>query len=65
MDEELSPLDERLETLQQAIREKLAILAPELPPLPEPEANPKDEGWLFYSRRDYREQLRYYKDRSV
>jgi hypothetical protein len=33
--------------------------------LPEPEANPKDEGWLFDSRRDYREQLRYYKDRSV
>ncbi len=65
LDEELSPLDERLETLQQAIREKLAVLEPDLPPLPEPEANPKDEGWLFDSRRDYREQLRHYKDRSV
>ncbi len=45
MDEELSPLDERLETQQQAIREKLAVLEPDLPPLPEPEVNPKDEGW--------------------
>ena len=65
LDEELSPLDERLETLQRAIREKLAVLEPDLPPLPEPEANPKDEGWLFDSRRDYREQLCHYKDRSV
>src|SRR5215217_4035448 len=65
LDEELSPLDERLETLQQTIREKLAVLEPDLPPLPEPEAKPTDEGWLFESRRDYREQLRYYKDRSV
>jgi hypothetical protein len=65
MEEELSPLDERLETLQQTIREKLAVLEPDLPPLPEPEANPTDEGWLFESRRDYREQLRHYKVRSV
>jgi hypothetical protein len=65
LDEELSPLDERLETLQQTIREKLAVLEPYLPPLPEPEANPTDAGWLFESRRDYREQLRHYKGRSV
>jgi hypothetical protein len=46
-----------------AIREKLADLEPGLPPLPEPNMNPKDEGWLFDSRRDNREQLRHYKDR--
>lgn len=46
-----------------AIEEKLLDLEPGLPPLPEPEANPSDEGWLFDSRRDYLEQLRYYKRR--
>ncbi len=60
---ELEPLDARLETLQQAIEEKLADVAPDLPPLPEPEASPDDVGWLFDSRRDYMEQLRHYKDR--
>jgi len=63
LNEELSPLDERLETIQQAIREKLATLNPNLPPLPEGEADPDDEGWLFDSRRDYFEQLRHYKAR--
>jgi len=63
LDEELSPLDERLETLQQAIGEKLAALEPDLPPLPVPEANPMDEGWLFDSRRGYGEELRHYKNR--
>src|SRR5215208_1859324 len=63
LNEELSPLDERLETIQQAIREKLATLDPNLPPLPEGEADPDDEGWLFDSRRDYFEQLRHYKAR--
>jgi len=46
-----------------AIREKLEALEPELPSLPEGEAFPEDEGWLFDSRRDYLEQLRYYKGR--
>lgn len=63
LDAELEPLDERLETLQHAIEEKLADVEPDLPPLPEPEANPADEGWLFDSRRDYLEQLRHYKNR--
>jgi hypothetical protein len=63
LNEELSPLDERLETIQQAIREKLATLDPNLPSLPEGEADPDDEGWLFDSRRDYFEQLRHYKAR--
>ncbi len=54
---------ENLKTIQHAVREKLETLEPELPPLPEPEAAPNDEGWLFDSRRDYIEQLRHYKDR--
>jgi hypothetical protein len=60
---DLAPLDERLESIQQAVREKLEALEPDLPPLPEgePEAPPKDEDWLFDSRRDYLEQLRHYK----
>jgi hypothetical protein len=63
LDAELEPLDARLETLQDAMEEKLSDLEPDLPLLPEPEATPKDEGWLFDSRRDYLEQLRHYKDR--
>jgi hypothetical protein len=65
LDGELSPLDERLEELQQAVREKLAALEPDLPDLPEGETedDPDDEGWLFDSRRDYLEQLGYYKNR--
>jgi hypothetical protein len=50
-------------TQQQAIREKLGAIEPDLPELPEPEAEPEDEDWLFDSRRDYLEQLDYYKDR--
>ncbi len=63
LDTELAPLDERLETLQQEIAEKLDALDPDLPPLPSPEAYPNDEGWLFDSRRDYLAQLRHYKNR--
>jgi hypothetical protein len=64
LEEELEPLDNRLETLQQAVREKLKALEPDLPPLPEGELEePEDYGWLFDSRRDYREQLVYYNDR--
>lgn len=54
---------EKLKALQHAIREKLVALKLDLPPLLEPEANPKNEGWLFDSRRDYREQLSHSKDR--
>ena len=56
-------VDERLQTLQQAVTEKLDALEPNLPPLPESEATPEDVGWLFDSRRDYLEQLRHYKQR--
>ncbi len=62
---ELEPLDERLETIHQAIREKLDVLDPELPPLPEPEVDPNDEGWLFDSRREYLTQLDHYHGRDV
>ncbi len=55
------PPYENLKELQRAVREKLAALEPELPLLPEPETDPDDEEWLFDSRRDYREQLHYYK----
>ncbi len=54
---------EDLKTLQQEIEEKLADLEPALPSLPEPETYPDDEGWLFDSRRGYREQLDHYKSR--
>jgi hypothetical protein len=56
---------EALKTLQQAVREKLEALDPDLPPLPEgePDGEPEDEDWLFDSRREYLEQLDYYKDR--
>lgn len=60
--EESSPYED-LKTLQQAIEAKPADLDPDLPLLPEPETVPDDEGWLFDSRRDYMEQLRYYKNR--
>jgi hypothetical protein len=58
---ELAPLDRRLETVQQAVREKLESLEPALPGLPEGEAYPDDDGWLFDTRRDYMEQLFRYK----
>jgi hypothetical protein len=65
LDAELEPLDGRLETVQRAVTEKLDVLEPDLPALPEGdlEEAPDDEGWLFDSRRDYLEQLRHYKYR--
>ena len=48
-----------------AIQDALEGLEPDLPPLPTPEANPDDEGWLFDSRRDYLEQLEHYKRRKA
>jgi hypothetical protein len=47
----------------QAVTEKLEALSPDLPPLPEGESDPDDEGWLFESRRGYLEQLSHYKAR--
>ena len=64
LDTELAPLDERLRNVQQAVREKIEALEPDLPDLPEPET-PEAEGasfdWLFESGREYREQLEHYK----
>jgi hypothetical protein len=48
-----------------AIHDALGDLEPDLPPLPEPEAAPDDEGWLFDSRRDYLDQLEHYKTRKA
>jgi hypothetical protein len=65
MDAELEPMNDRLETVQRAVREKLEALELDLPPVPEPdlEDDPEDEGWLFDSRRNYLEQLLHYKAR--
>ena len=45
------------------MRDNLYDLQPDLPDLPEPEraADVHDEGWLFDTRRDYLEQLYYFK----
>jgi hypothetical protein len=64
LDAELAPLDERLENVQQAVREKMEELEPDLPDLPEPEtpeAEDASEDWLFESGREYLEQLEHYK----
>jgi hypothetical protein len=59
---ELAPLDERLQALQQAAREKMEALEADLPEIPEGDpGDPEDEDWLFDSRREYLEQLDYYK----
>jgi hypothetical protein len=64
MDRELEPLRERLREAEQSITDKLAYtLDPELPDLPEANHAPdgEDEGWLFDAKRDYLEQLDYFK----
>jgi hypothetical protein len=64
MERELEPLRERLERVQEAIEEKLSgEMEPELPELPDAEQSPEgvDDGWLFDARRDYLEQLAYFK----
>jgi len=65
MEEELAPLRGRLEDVRLAIQDALGDLDPDLPPLPEPEAEPDDERWLFDSRRDYLDQLEHYKNRRA
>jgi hypothetical protein len=64
---ELEPLDRRVEVTQQAMSDKLQALRDDLhlPEMPEgePEDAPEDEGWLFDSSRDAREQLRIFKER--
>jgi hypothetical protein len=65
LEEELAPLRGRLGDVRLAIQDALGDLDPDLPPLPEPDAEPDDEGWLFDSRRDYLEQLEHYKRRKA
>jgi hypothetical protein len=63
--DEMAPLEERAERVLQVARQRLHSVADEVE-LPEVEAEEGDEatdGWLFDSRRDYFEQLRYYKER--
>jgi hypothetical protein len=65
LNNELRPLDRRLETLQQAVEEKLAGLDVVLPDLPESELEEdEDKEWLYSSERDYEEQLEVYKERK-
>jgi hypothetical protein len=58
---------ERLLATQQVVLDKLQALRDDLhlPEMPEgePEDAPEDEGWLFDSGRDAREQLRIFKVR--
>ncbi len=64
MDGELEPYREELNSLRQAIQGELDELEVDLPELPEPQADPQEDGWLFDSHRDYFEQLVVYKARK-
>jgi hypothetical protein len=63
IDRELEPLRERLGEVEASMSEKLDYLDPDLPDLPEADHAPEgvDEEWLFDARRDYLEQLAYFK----
>jgi hypothetical protein len=63
IERDLEPLRERLRAVENSVRDKLYDLEPDLPGLPEPPRAPDgaDEGWLFDARRDYLEQLDYFK----
>lgn len=63
IERDLEPLRERSRAAEDFMRDKLYDLQPDLPDLPEPEraADVHDEGWLFDARRDYLEQLYYFK----
>jgi hypothetical protein len=63
IERDLEPLRERLRAAEDSVRDKLYDLEPDLPDLPEPEraADGDEEGWLFDARRDYLEQLAYFK----
>ena len=63
IERDLEPLRERLRAAEDTMRDKLYDLQPDLPDLPESEraADGDEEGWLFDARRDYLEQLAYFK----
>jgi hypothetical protein len=63
--EEIAPLETRAEGVRHAARQRLAGLQEdvELPEVEGEEFEDAANGWLFDSRRDYLEQLDYYKNR--
>jgi hypothetical protein len=62
MNADLEPVRAELDSLRQAIKADMEAFDLDLPPRPETELTVPDEfGGLFDSRRDYLEQLRYYK----
>jgi hypothetical protein len=63
LERDLEPLRQRSRSLEDSVTEKLSELEPDLPGLPEPGLAPDDadESWLFDARRDYLEQLAYFK----
>ena len=65
MNADLAPIQEELESLRQAIITDMDEFEPELPPRPESTLSLPDEfAGLFDSRRDYLEQLPFYKTNS-
>jgi hypothetical protein len=60
---ELAPLDGRLQEVWCVLRDKVDILAVDLPARPTSELAPPDSeaNWLFDSQRDYETQLAFYK----
>jgi hypothetical protein len=62
---QLAPLQDRLQEIHQAIDTEMARFHPTLPARPVPEVEPpRDDTWLFDSRRDYLTQLDSYKARQ-
>jgi hypothetical protein len=61
LQEELEPHKQKLESLRQVIKESIDSIGAEIPALPKPEVQLRDDNWLFDSQRDYLEQLKYYK----
>jgi len=61
--DEITELQSQIENLQQAIRERLEIVAPNIDDfaLPESDPQPETNGVLYTSTRTYFEQLHYYK----
>jgi hypothetical protein len=63
IDNELAPYQAQVNSLRLAIQNELNSIAVNFPGLPQPQAQPSEDGWLFDSRRDYFEQLAVYKAR--
>jgi len=59
--EEITPCEEKLENLRQAIRDEMRDFIPTLPQVPEPQGGGDETAWLYHSKRSYEEQLRHYK----